>query len=202
MTAVDSADGRVARGARNREALVDALLALLREGTPRPRAREIADRAGLSLRTVFQHFADLEALYASAADRQAEHLAARFEPLRVDGPSADRVTALVERRAALFEEIAPVRRASLLVATSSPVLTERLADTAARFRRDTARVLAPELDVLSPKRRADMLAALDLALSWEGWDALRRVQGLSVAAAQRVTKLLVERLVAGVKMRP
>jgi TetR/AcrR family transcriptional regulator, regulator of autoinduction and epiphytic fitness len=197
MTAVESTDGRVARGARNRVALVDALLELLREGEPRPRAREIADRAGLSLRTVFQHFEDLEALYAMAADRQTEHLAARFGPLAVDGATADRVTALVERRAALFEEVAQVRRASLLVAPSSPVLTERLARAAARLSRESARVLAPELDSLPPKRRADVLTAVDLALSWEAWDALRRVQGLPATAAQRVTQLVVEQVVAG-----
>ncbi|MGH9026009.1 MAG: TetR/AcrR family transcriptional regulator, partial [Acidimicrobiia bacterium] len=194
MTAVGAADGRVARGARNRDALVDALLELLREGVARPRAREIADRAGLSLRTVFQHFDDLEALHASAADRQREHLTAWFRPLTADGPTDERVTALVARRAELFEEIAPVRRASLLV--TSPVLDRRRGEMGARLRREVGRALAPELDTAPAAPRADLLAALELALSWESWDALRRVQGLSVAAAKRVTRLVVEQLLS------
>jgi TetR/AcrR family transcriptional regulator, regulator of autoinduction and epiphytic fitness len=194
VTVTGTTDGRVARGARNRDALVEALLALLREGARQPRAREIAERAGLSLRTVFQHFADLDSLYGSAADHQAAHLAARFAPLPREGPTADRIAALVARRAELYEEIAPVRRASLRVAPSSPVLTARLADTAARLRREITRVLAPELAATDGRRRADVLAALDLMLSWEAWDELRRVQGASVATARRVTALLVERL--------
>ena len=56
-------DGRVRRGARNRDALVDALLGLLEDGIPKPTAREIAERAGVSLRTVFAHFDEVESLY-------------------------------------------------------------------------------------------------------------------------------------------
>jgi len=196
VTTTGATDGRVARGARNRDALVEALLELLREGSLQPRAREIADRAGLSLRTVFLHFDDLESLYGSAADHQAAHLAARYSALSTDGPTGDRIASLVRRRAEIYEEIAPVRRAGLLVAPASPVLTRRLADTAAWYRREVARVLEPELAALDGRRRADALAGLDLALSWEAWDGLRRVQRLSVAAARRVTTLLVERLLA------
>jgi AcrR family transcriptional regulator len=192
VTTTGTTDGRVTRGARNREALVDALLALLREGVTRPRAREIAARAGLSLRTVFQHFDDLEALHASAADRQGEHLAAYFEPLPADGPTRARVEAIVARRAALYEEIASVRRASLFVV--SPVLDRRRAEMSARLRRDVAHTLASELEAVPARERADLLAALDLTLSWEAWDALRRVQGLSVTVATRVTTRLVEAL--------
>jgi hypothetical protein len=57
-----------------------------------------------------------------------------------------------------------------------------------------AHTLASELEAQPARERADLLAALDLALSWEAWDALRRVQVLSVTAATRVTTLLVMRL--------
>jgi TetR/AcrR family transcriptional regulator, regulator of autoinduction and epiphytic fitness len=194
VSTADATDGRVARGARNRDALVDAFLELLREGNAQPRAKEVAERAGVSLRTVFQHFDDLESLYASAADHQAAHLARRFSALSTDGSTADRVAALVARRAEIYEEIAPVRRASLVVAPSSPVLTARLATTAAWYRREMERVLAPELAAISGRRRADVIAGLDVALSWEAWDQLRRVQELSVTAARRVARMLVERL--------
>jgi TetR/AcrR family transcriptional regulator of autoinduction and epiphytic fitness len=55
-------DGRVLRGERNREAIVEALLELYQEGDPQPPARAIAERAGVSLRTVFQHFNDMDTL--------------------------------------------------------------------------------------------------------------------------------------------
>jgi TetR/AcrR family transcriptional regulator, regulator of autoinduction and epiphytic fitness len=69
-----SADGRLARGERARGAIVDALLALIDRGDLRPSAARVAERAGVSLRSVFQHFSDVESLFAAAASRQAERV--------------------------------------------------------------------------------------------------------------------------------
>ena len=46
-------DGRVRRGARNRQTIVDALLDLVGSGILRPTAQQVADRAGVGIRTVF-----------------------------------------------------------------------------------------------------------------------------------------------------
>src|SRR4029450_8701570 len=67
-------DGRLARGERARAAIVDALLVLIESGELRPSAARIAQRAGVSLRSVFQHFSDVESLFAAAASRQTERL--------------------------------------------------------------------------------------------------------------------------------
>ena len=70
LVAPDEVDGRIARGKRARTAIVDALLALIEAGELRPSAARIAERAGVSLRSVFQHFRDVESLFAAMADRQ------------------------------------------------------------------------------------------------------------------------------------
>src|ERR1044072_5768679 len=62
-------DGRSARAARTRDAVVEALLSLLDEGNLRPTARQVAERAGVSLRSVYVHFDDLEDLFTAAAHR-------------------------------------------------------------------------------------------------------------------------------------
>jgi AcrR family transcriptional regulator len=123
-------DGRVARGERNRDALVEALVGLLERGEVKPTARQIAARAGLSLRTVFGHFDDVESLYAAIAERQRERFVHLYAPVVGDEPRDARITALVARRAELFESIAPVRRASVLVAADSPALTRNLRQAA------------------------------------------------------------------------
>src|SRR5215208_6794482 len=64
-------DGRTARAERTREAVVEALLELLDGGDVRPTAA----RAGVSERSVFQHFRDREALFEAAARRQYERVA-------------------------------------------------------------------------------------------------------------------------------
>ena len=65
-------DGRTARAARNRQAVLDAVLALTEEGDLQPTARAVAERAGVATRSVFHHFTDLESMYADAAQTQME----------------------------------------------------------------------------------------------------------------------------------
>ena len=59
--AVAMQDGRVQRGARNREAILDACLELIRERAALPTAQDVAVRAGVQVRTVFRHFDDMAA---------------------------------------------------------------------------------------------------------------------------------------------
>jgi hypothetical protein len=63
----EPSDGRVARSHRSRRAIVDAMRALHAEGDLRPTAPRVAERAGVSLRTVWQQFADMA--QAGSADR-------------------------------------------------------------------------------------------------------------------------------------
>ena len=73
-------DGRRARAERNRDAVVEAILDLLCEGVENPTAEAIAERFGVSVRSVFRHFDDLESLHAAAVDRHSERIRDLFEP--------------------------------------------------------------------------------------------------------------------------
>jgi TetR/AcrR family transcriptional regulator of autoinduction and epiphytic fitness len=176
-------DGRVLRGARNREAIVDALLALYGAGALRPTAQQVAERAGVAPRSVYHHFADMEGLVAEVSARQAREHGHLMEAPDVDGSLEDRAAALVARRADLFESVAPVRRAALIEAHRSPTVRRNLAALSRRLRAQLEALFAPEL---RGRSRAPMLDALDLLTSWEAWDRLRSQQGLDVARAQRV----------------
>jgi AcrR family transcriptional regulator len=185
--AVTSAtDGRVRRGERNRDAIVDALFRLLEAGRLQPSAREIAEQAGVGLRSVFQHFDDMENLYRACIARQQERVAPLITGIDSALPLAARVDALVAQRARLYEQIAPVRHAVALVAPSSPALQSELARVTATLRRQLERAFAAEL------AGREHLAALEVVTSFAAWDHLRRAQGMSVAAAQRVVRRLVE----------
>ena len=99
---------------------MEALLALLDEGDLKPTSERIAARAGVSERTLFQHFPDREALFQGAALAQADRIAPMIEPL--PGPSApveERVGAFAAQRARLLERVSPVRRAALQLEPSS-----------------------------------------------------------------------------------
>src|SRR5436305_386038 len=139
-------DGRTARAQRTRDAVVDSLLELVREGDLRPTAPRIAERAGVSLRSVFQHFADREALITAAAARQAEQIATMVRRLPADGPLDKRIEAFVGQRCRVLEAVSPVRRASLPHEQRSPAVRagrDRMSEVS---RQEVARVVATELD--------------------------------------------------------
>jgi AcrR family transcriptional regulator len=175
-------DGRVLRGERNREAIVDALLALYDDGVLRPSVQDVAERAGVSARSVHNHFADMEALRAEVAERQFERHAHLWEPppteLRLDA----RIAQLVDRRAALFEAITPVRRAAMLSVHDSPAIARRLGRVGRMLRGQLATLFAAELE----RRDAETLDAIDLCASWDAWDRLRTQQRLTITGAKRV----------------
>ena len=183
-----TADGRVQRGARTRAAIVEALLVLLEQDHGPPTARAVADAAGVSLRSVFQHFPDMESLYGACVDRQFVRLAELRIPLDPAVAFADRVASFVAQRARIYERIGPARRAALVLATSSPVVRAGLADAAAEHRRVVAASFAPEL---GSSDRRELLAAVEVATSFDTWDHLRRVQRCSTAASERVVVRLV-----------
>jgi TetR/AcrR family transcriptional regulator of autoinduction and epiphytic fitness len=185
-------DGRLARGARARAAIVDALLALIERGDLRPSAARVAERAGVSLRSVFQHFSDVESLFAAAAERQAERLAPLAGTVDDGGPLARRLDAFVRQRARLLEAISPVRRAAVLMEPFSRELQGRLGAFRAHKADEVRRVFASELARRTPAARRRLLAALVATASWSTWHALRQHQGLSQGEARRVLRLMLD----------
>ena len=121
-------DGRVRR-ALDRESVVDALIThLYREGNLRPGTDLIAQRAGLSPRSLFRCFEDTDDLAGEAALRQQ----IRALPLVVleveaDADFDERVRVLVEQRFRLFGEIGNAALASRLRAPFHPRMAEALA---------------------------------------------------------------------------
>jgi TetR/AcrR family transcriptional regulator, regulator of autoinduction and epiphytic fitness len=172
-------DGRVSRSERTRAAVVDALLTLINQGTLRPTGREIAEEAGVSLRSVYVHFDDVEQLFCEAAVRHHERMEALYTPWQVSGSLDERITALVERRRAIFEEGAQVRRAAVLQEPFSPVLGRVLDVGRHALRAEIDGVFAAELGMVPDGERPRLRAALEIATSPGTWDALRAHQDLS-----------------------
>jgi AcrR family transcriptional regulator len=187
-------DGRTARASRTRDAVVDALLALVSEGDMRPTGSRIAERAGVSLRSVFQHFDDLEALFAAVAARQAVRIQEMRSPLPSSGPLAARVRALVDQRARIYELITPVRRAAVLQEPFSPTLRHGRDVLDRADATEVHEVFAVELSRLDRTSRREVSDALWVATSWDTWEHLRGRQGLSVAGTKRAVTRTVTAL--------
>ena len=189
-------DGRLARSARTRYAVVDALLDLLGEGDLRPTAARIAERAGVSLRLVFHHFDDLEAIYSELADRQAERVKPLTVPIPVTLPLPLRIEKFSAQRGRLLETLSPVRRAAVLMEPFRPALAKRLKHARDLTRAAAIAAFTPELSKLDPDEKRATVAALDVATSWVAWEQMRRHQGLSETAARGVMATTIRALLA------
>jgi TetR/AcrR family transcriptional regulator, regulator of autoinduction and epiphytic fitness len=190
-------DGRTLRRLNSFERAVDALLDLIEEGNDAPTAQEIAERSGISVRTVFRLTEDIESLHAAALLRQFERTAHLYVTVPSTGTFERRLRALVKNRATVFEAIAPVRRVGDRLAESSKSIAEGVEMHHLLLRNQVALIFERELKTLSRHRRAAVLEAADIAASWETWDQLRRVRGLPVTSSTRVVELLVGGVVRG-----
>jgi AcrR family transcriptional regulator len=189
-------DGRHVRAERTREASVDALLALLEEGDVRPSAERIAARAGVSRRAIFNHFRDVEDLFATVAQKQLARVLPELRPPPTEGTTAERIDACVEATVRLHQKIAPVRRAALLVEPFSPSVAERL-EMARRFHRGSIETtFAPEIAREPEATRTTLAAALAMATSYAAWDELCAHQKLSVEQATDALRRTLQGLLA------
>lgn len=178
----EAVDGRVLRGDRSRQAIVDALYDLLRAGELEPSAEAVAARAGVGVRTVFRQFADMESLFEALDARVRAEVLQLADLTAPTGDLEADVRAVVARRARVFEHMAPFRRSGRIVRHRSTFLR---AQDRAFHRTLRAMVEALVTPHLAPDR-GDTVEALDLLLSFEAWDRLRDAQGLSRAHAERV----------------
>jgi AcrR family transcriptional regulator len=188
-------DGRRARRGRNREAVVDALLQLFREGDLNPSVATVAERSGVSLRSVFRYFDDLDEMGRIAIQRHLDAVGHLFDLPRIgEGSRAERIDALVAQRMGLYERVAPVMRAALLRAPFQTVIASALVQRRKFLRAQVAEQFAPELATLSEAEAADVLSGLDVLTSFESLELLLADHKISAARASAAIRNSIDRL--------
>jgi TetR/AcrR family transcriptional regulator, regulator of autoinduction and epiphytic fitness len=182
-------DGRILRAERTRRLVVEALLDLVQAGELHPTAQQVSDRSGVSMRSIFRLFQDVDALHSAAIAAQLERVAHLFEAPDATGPVESRMAALIARRTRLYETIAPVRRMAIRLAPRSLPIAAELARANTILRDHLMVLFAPEL-ALRSGQQAGSIEALDALTSWETWERLRSAQRLDVDGAARVVTTL------------
>ncbi len=178
---------------------MEAFLSLIEEGDPQPTARMIAARAGVSLRSVFQHFSDVEGIYLVAGRRQLAKLEPSFRPVDTSIPLPERIDRFVDQRVAALEAMAPVARAARLREPFSAQLQDNRDRFKRCFRRCCELSFAPELADLGATQAETVLQAMVAAGSFSTWHALREEQRLPAPRARTVLRLLTEGALAAAR---
>ncbi len=181
-----SGDGRQRRRQRNRDAVVEALLDLYADGNLRPSAEEIASRSGLSPRSLFRYFDDVDDLIRAALTRQQVRVIPLL-PIEAtpEDPLSDRITALVAQRFRIFDAVGNAAAVVRLRAPFESVLNNALATHRAFLRSQIATLFAAEMASMGTSG-ASLLSAADVLTSYESRHLLVNDQGLDAIQAMNV----------------
>jgi len=190
-------DGRAARAARTRDAIVDACIVLVEAGDVRPTAPRIAARAGVSVRSVFQHFDDLPSLHTAVVQRVVERLSLLVVAVDPTLALDARIDAFARYRAALLEAVTPFRRAAAVHGPFAPAIRNAVGQGNVFLRCDVEVTFGAELNGLATPERRELLDALAATSSWALWDSLRAEAGDSPEEAQAVLRRTLRALLAG-----
>ena len=184
MTDNNDIDGRSARRDRNLEAVVEAAIELIAEGQVAPGVTEIADRAGVSYRSVFRYFPERDDVVAAALSRACD---------RLESEAAASAGSLPAARVERWERSASIARALRLGAAQSDEVATRLSAHRKAMRNQTKAAYKKQLDKLPKPDQAAAIAGIDLATSFEGYEAFRVDQRMSKPKAIAASERLVTR---------
>ncbi len=179
MTKTEVPDGRRVRGHENRRKIIEAMLAIINEGTISPSAEEVATRANVGLRTVFRHFDDMDSLYRELSEVMTGELMPIAAAPMPEGGWREKIAELATRRSQVFEKMMPFKIAADVHRHRSKYLLDEHAQLNVIQRTILCDALAPVV-----RLEGVTLEALDLLMSFDVWRRLRKDQKLSVTEAR------------------
>lgn len=178
------------RSSRSRQKIVKAMLHLIRSGDMAPSAARVAEAAGVSLRTVFRHFEEMDSLNREISGI----IEAEIQPLLLKPLTAkewrERLQELVGRRMAIYERIMPLKVAGSIRRFHSAFLMEDYKRFVRLEREGLKSVLPPK--VINDRV---LFSALEMATAFQAWRRMRQDQSMSVKEAETVMRFVVEKLV-------
>lgn len=175
-----SIDGRIQRRQRNRQTIVTALLHLYDSGQIDVSAAEIANQAGLSERSLFRYFDDVNDLYRAACDAQFDRISllANIDDLG-HGSLAAKVERFVDQRIRLFKKVGNIGRVARAHSHRVPLIQKQLSKGRKILRDQVIQHFADELTALDKSARLAAIAGIDVLCSYESYELMRNDQALS-----------------------
>lgn len=177
-------DGRRARRERSRAAIIDAVFALVQDGKIPPTVEDVAERAGVSVSSVFRNFDGLDDMQRQAFDRFQERFRHLLEPAHSDTDleAADRsarIAGHVRSRVELYSAAGPLMHIARQRALDYQPMAEGVARMRLMLADQTRRAYAPETERLAPTGAANLIALIDATTSPEAFEVMGAVHARS-----------------------
>ena len=161
---IKTGDGRFARSQKTKDAIVKALLKLLKN-TPFPTAEQVAKESKIGLRTVYRQFKDMESIYLSLHEECMHSLSLMFNSdVDLDRSFEERVSFAIHERFAIYEEYETLFIATISNSARLPTLVNQVAESYQIMRQRFIKIV-PEINNLS-KVKSDLLFTRILFPSW------------------------------------
>lgn len=183
------------RPSERRAGAVDAFIDLVLESGRHPRPEEVAERADVSIASLYRYFADLDELRRDALARLVERFPDLFLiPDIGTGYRADRIASFAAARVALHETLHPLQLLARAEAHADPAVAEHV-DSAREAMAEQIRLhFDIELRTQRPKDRDDTVAAIAALTSVESWEQFRRSLHRTPAQTRRAWSGAIDRL--------
>lgn len=177
-------DGRLQRSQRTRGKIRDAFNAMIREGESLPTAPKIAERAGVSLRTLWSTFGDMESLRASALQYWMDSDEALRSDIDPRQPLVERIRLFCAERERRLENIAPAAIAVDIHQMHSETLRQSRGHYQDELREDIRRVFEPEIERAASS--TTLMGALAVISSWDAWHLMTVNLGMTADASREL----------------
>ena len=187
-------DGRRLRSERTRRLIIEAYMALVRESGQMPTAAQIAERAGYSVRSIFERFPDLTALRVAVTDYAIAEARASGALRDLDADRVTRIKSQVNQRGNGCERWLPLWRVLSADLSEAPDLRQRIGMIRQLSVMRMEMMFRPELSSVSDDVRKKVMLALEALLDFESWARMRELYGLSFEQASGVWIKAIDRL--------
>jgi AcrR family transcriptional regulator len=166
-------DGRNLRRTRNREAVLDAVIELFESGDIDPSIDDVAERAGVSNRSIYRYFEHRDHLMRAAITHTMRRVVSEitFEPVGV-GTFGERVERFVDHRMTMYQRLAPITRAAKIAAVGQPIIAEEFEVGRVMLRQQFFDHFAAEFLPLGPQEQVRAIIAAELGFQFEAFEFL------------------------------
>ena len=173
-----------------------AAFALILDGKGAPSADDVAERAGVSVSSIFRNFDGLADIQQQAFElfaRQYSHLLA--SPA-VAGDLPTRTASFVRRRLDLYEQAGPLMALGRVRAFDDDRFRAHIAEHRAALSEQVRACFGPEIDRRTPVEAANLVAVIDSLTSPEAFEVCARFHTRSRTQLIRMWTRAIEVLLA------
>lgn len=181
--------------AERRTAAIDALIDLVLEQGAHPRPEDVAERAGVSIASLYRYFSDLDELRRDAVTRIVHRFPDLFDISGIGGGDRnERIAGFASARFALHETLHRLQLLSAAMSQTDPTAATHVDENRRALADQVRRHFRPELETLSPAQRDDTVAAIGALTSVEAWEHFRRSYDRTPAQTRRAWTTALDHL--------